>query len=163
MLTWLALLVDQGILGPFTESGDRHLGSEWGALISSSSCTPKWRIFKSSGQILPVWIFITTSTKMQLNLFSTQDGETCEICLNRGHMKKTTQSNDCRVNVSVLYFKSYINLVWISVERLECLKLLASALMNLNRWIQYGENMSWQMANLLCYLFPRTSISNGTS
>lgn len=79
------------------------------------------------------------------------------------HTENISQNNDYRVKISVLYFKSYIIFFWTSVERLECTKLLASALMNLNRWIWDEGDMSWRIAHLFCYLFPRTSISNGTS
>lgn len=61
------------------------------------------------------------------------------------------------------YFKSYINFFWPSVERIECRNLLASALMNLNRWFRMKKIWTGKLLSSFVIFFPRTSISTGTS
>lgn len=54
------------------------------------------------------------------------------------------------VKLKVQVFKSFINFVWPSVERLEFTKLLAGALMNLNRWFRMKK--AWAGKSLTSFV-----------
>lgn len=71
------------------------------------------------------------------------------VSLNRVGIWKTAVKI-MTVKLKFQYFKSYINFSWPSVERLECTKLLASALMNLNRWFRMKK--IWAGKSLISFV-----------
>lgn len=116
---------------------------------------------RPSEQIPPVCTFVTSSTKIiSYSLHKVQ--KLTEILPQQGKAYGKMAVKIMSAKSKFQGLKSLSNFVWLSAERLEFTKLLASALMNLSRWFRMKKAWAGKSLTSFVIFSPRTRISTGT-